>query len=518
VLWALLILYTFKVLAAVCDGHLTSVLELIVEKLRIPEDVAGATFLAMSSSAPELFCSIVATFVLVSPSGVGNIVGSALFNLLCIIGVLPLVSKTGPLKIWWYPTIRDALFYALAIVELFWVIHDKKVETWEAAVMTVSYLIYVAYFFLNQRIMDRFGLTPPVSTLPEDDSKDSKVMISANPASNSETVKAQSGDKGSTIVDSDVAIDAEMIGAGMNGDLMEEDLTIPEEGGAALPKGVQVCIFRTNEKIGDDLQPVLATPNPAMPPISNAAAKLGQGCPEAPSSAGPDLLTNGDSREPLTNGHKHDALANKSKPETADGAAGKGETANGQGSETSDEDPPGLCTRLDPFIRLIDLSMPGYNWTALAFTIVVLWVAFFTYVMVDAAHRFGCFVKVPEIPMGLIVLAAGTSVPDMIASMSVARQGCADMAAANAVGSNTFDILFGLGVPWLLRGKPVEVPVDELRESIFILAGALVAYVLVLHLNGWLLDRKIGIFMLTVYSASLIFILIRHYTHFADEH
>ena len=67
VLWAALVLYTFYVLAGLCDGHLTGVLEKIVEKLRIPEDVAGATFLAMSSSAPELFCSIVSTFAF-SPS------------------------------------------------------------------------------------------------------------------------------------------------------------------------------------------------------------------------------------------------------------------------------------------------------------------------------------------------------------------------------------------------------------------------------------------------------------------
>jgi len=96
-LWVILILYTFFVIAQVCDGHLTGILEKIVNKLGLSEDVAGATFLAMSSSAPELFHSIIATFVLVSPSGVGNIVGSALFNLLCIIGVLPLCSKTGPL-------------------------------------------------------------------------------------------------------------------------------------------------------------------------------------------------------------------------------------------------------------------------------------------------------------------------------------------------------------------------------------------------------------------------------------
>ena len=50
--------------------------------------------------------------------------------------------------------------------------------------------------------------------------------------------------------------------------------------------------------------------------------------------------------------------------------------------------------------------------------------------------------------MGTVVLAAGTSVPDALASISVARAGLGDMAVANAVGSNVFDIWLGLGLPW----------------------------------------------------------------------
>ena len=54
--------------------------------------------------------------------------------------------------------------------------------------------------------------------------------------------------------------------------------------------------------------------------------------------------------------------------------------------------------------------------------------------------------------MGITFLAIGTSIPDAIGSMVVARAGEADMAIANAVGSNVFDILLGLGFPWFLRG------------------------------------------------------------------
>lgn len=45
--------------------------------------------------------------------------------------------------------------------------------------------------------------------------------------------------------------------------------------------------------------------------------------------------------------------------------------------------------------------------------------------------------------MGLTVLAAGTSIPDLITSVLVARKGYGDMAVSSSVGSNLFDITIG---------------------------------------------------------------------------
>ena len=71
--------------------------------------------------------------------------------------------------------------------------------------------------------------------------------------------------------------------------------------------------------------------------------------------------------------------------------------------------------------------------------------------------------------MGVTVLAAGTSVPDAIGSLLVARDGQGDMAVSNAIGSNVFDILLGLGLPWTLSGLiwPAQkgVPVDPLTAK-----------------------------------------------------
>ncbi|KAK6307410.1 hypothetical protein J4Q44_G00225580 [Coregonus suidteri] len=78
-------LYMFLALAIVCDDYFVMSLEKICEKLDLSEDVAGATFMAAGSSAPELFASIIGVFITHGDVGVGTIVGSAVFNILCII-------------------------------------------------------------------------------------------------------------------------------------------------------------------------------------------------------------------------------------------------------------------------------------------------------------------------------------------------------------------------------------------------------------------------------------------------
>ena len=61
-------------LAIICDDFFVPSLEGISEKLDLSEDVAGATFMAAGSSAPELFTSVAGVGVQ-SDVGVGTIVG-----------------------------------------------------------------------------------------------------------------------------------------------------------------------------------------------------------------------------------------------------------------------------------------------------------------------------------------------------------------------------------------------------------------------------------------------------------
>jgi cation:H+ antiporter len=75
---------------------------------------------------------------------------------------------------------------------------------------------------------------------------------------------------------------------------------------------------------------------------------------------------------------------------------------------------------------------------------------------VDSAASLAREFGVPEVIVGLTVLAFGTSLPELVASMMATLRGHAELAIGNVVGSNIFNLLLVFGVTTLV--SPVEVP------------------------------------------------------------
>ncbi|WP_339138517.1 MAG: calcium/sodium antiporter [Candidatus Electrothrix sp. GW3-4] len=133
-----------------------------------------------------------------------------------------------------------------------------------------------------------------------------------------------------------------------------------------------------------------------------------------------------------------------------------------------------------------------------------------SWILVKSVIVFGNATSIPPVIIALTLLAAGTSAPDMISSVVVARQGRGDMAVANAVGSNIFDILVGLGFPWLLAmgigmmtGAPafVEVGTADLLSSTLVLLGTVFVLFLFLYTERTLsrIEGGILIFLYVLY-------------------
>jgi Ca2+/Na+ antiporter len=148
----LVTLYTFLALAIICDDYFCESLEVISERLGLSDDVAGATFMAVGSSAPELFTAIVTTLITGGSEGIGTICGSAVFNIMVIVGVTGLCAGQS-LDIWWYPVTRDTVVYIISIVMLYGILIDGQVSLVESLILCFSYGGYVLLMIKNSVIV-----------------------------------------------------------------------------------------------------------------------------------------------------------------------------------------------------------------------------------------------------------------------------------------------------------------------------------------------------------------------------
>lgn len=143
------LIYMFVALAIVCDEFFVPALDVIIEKLAIQDDVAGATFMAAGGSAPELFTSVIGVFVSFDDVGIGTIVGSAVFNILFVIGMCALFSKSV-LSLTWWPLFRDCFFYSVSLITLILFFRDNHIYWYEALTLFSFYIAYVSFMKWNQ--------------------------------------------------------------------------------------------------------------------------------------------------------------------------------------------------------------------------------------------------------------------------------------------------------------------------------------------------------------------------------
>lgn len=144
-------LYMFIALAIVCDEFFVPALTVITEKLQISDDVAGATFMAAGGSAPELFTSVIGVFISHSNVGIGTIVGSAVFNILFVIGMCALFSKEI-LQLTWWPLFRDVSFYIIGLLMLILFFLDNQIFLWESIALLMCYICYVTFMKFNANV------------------------------------------------------------------------------------------------------------------------------------------------------------------------------------------------------------------------------------------------------------------------------------------------------------------------------------------------------------------------------
>jgi K+-dependent Na+/Ca+ exchanger-like protein len=172
-----------------------------------------------------------------------------------------------------------------------------------------------------------------------------------------------------------------------------------------------------------------------------------------------------------------------------------------------------------PYFAVLKYTIPDCRterwkqYYVLTFFCSVIWIGILAWYLVAWASHVACVLKIPDIIIGLTVLAAGTSLPDTLSSVIVARQGLGDMAVANAIGSNVFNVLFGLGFPWclwiLISGEKIVVPITGLRENAFTMLVVGIFYMTVFALRGFHMTANLGKCFIAVYFGYVLMICVR---------
>lgn len=343
------LLISFYLLAVVCDRYFVDSLDAIAHRLKMNSDMAGATLMAIGSSAPELFVSFMALFKPGNEAiGAGTIVGSAIFNILVIIGAAAMVKKAF---IAWQPVIRDLIFYSLSIIILIFSFRDGSISLSEAGIFVILYIIYVFAVMKWRKILPY-----------KEESKD-----------------------------------------------IIEDL--------------EKSIDKSEKK----------------------------------------------------------------------------KTFFGKLAYFTE--------------KILDLVFPNKKHYWWVFGISIAIIAGLSWVLVESAVVLAVAFNIPAVIIGLTVLAVGTSVPDLMSSIIVARQGRGGMAISNAIGSNIFDILIGLGLPWLLiltfSGKVITVANENLNSSVILLFATVVAILFLLIIRRWKIGKFPGLIMIGLYIAYLVWAILQ---------
>lgn len=388
-LHAFLAFYMVLAIAVACEDYFVPSLEQITDKLQMNSDVAGATLMAVGSSAPEFFTSSIGAFITKSDIGLDTIVGSCTYNILFVVAVSSLFASGSAVRMSRWSLLRDSLCYLLSIIALVVVCYDKKVYWYEALVMVCMYLLYTVFMYFNQPLQNYFH------------------RIVSSGSESLLTSDASSEKKG----------------------------LLPKEDESSRSFSVDIQYSQEVKETDENNASPFSFPQGT---ISRALWII--------------------------------AL-------------------------------PIKCLF---FLTIPDCRKARWeNWYLVSFTVSLIWIGSFTYGLIWMVTIIGFTAGIPTVIFAFTLLAAGCSAPECLSSAIVARKGYGDMAVAQTLGSNIFDILLCLGLPWFLRtvveGDHVNVVSGSIFYSTLCLFGTVILLLLCLILNKWYLNKFLAVILFFFY-------------------
>ncbi|XP_005944476.1 sodium/potassium/calcium exchanger 1 isoform X3 [Haplochromis burtoni] len=552
--------YMFVALAIVCDEFFVPALEVITNKLEISDDVAGATFMAAGGSAPELFTSLIGVFISHSNVGIGTIVGSAVFNILFVIGMCAIFSREM-LHLTWWPLFRDVNFYILDLIMLIIFFLDNMILWWESILLVLGYISYVSFMKFNSQIEQavKTQLNKHMSIVKvwttEEPEKESEAPpppppAAAAPAAPVAAPKVEEKSKPEPVQPPSSPQSSKLLPDSQDDKTRLKVRPALQRGGSSaslhntsLRSTIFQLMIHTLDPLGEDPdqkpkseQPAAAgasegaataEPSTSQPPKAEETTQETSDRPDESKAAAAAASAGGSGgSEGSAEDESGDEESSDSSESEDDGDNEDKEEEEKEEEEEEENQPLSLGwpeTRrkqttylfLLPIVFPLWLTLPDVRnlasrrYFAITFIGSIIWIGAFSYLMVWWAHQVGETVGISEEIMGLTILAAGTSIPDLITSVIVARKGLGDMAVSSSVGSNIFDITVGLPIPWLIytllhNGEPVMVSSNGLFCAIVLLFLMLLFVIISIAACRWKMSRKLGLTMFVLYFVFLV--------------
>lgn len=131
--------------------------------------------------------------------------------------------------------------------------------------------------------------------------------------------------------------------------------------------------------------------------------------------------------------------------------------------------------------------------------------------VVDNAQTIAVAAGMSETLVGLTICAMGTSLPELVTSITASKKGENDMAVGNVIGSNIFNAFAILGISGLI--SPITLEATAANEAVIdgflLIAASVVAYLFCAKSKK--ISRVQGIALVLMYTAYMIYIIARNY-------
>ena len=437
--------YVFGALAYLCNNFFVPTLEYIVDRFKIKPDVAGATVMAIGGSLPELFTSLIGVFVAQDDIGLGAIVGSSLFNSLLVISLYVLVAPRGSMNLEVYPVMRDSLYYVIALISLTTVSWDQEVTWYDALILVSMYCGFILVIYLNLNIKSRLNRCCQYFV--------SRPLIYPHEHEKLPILPHHSG----LWMRANIDVDDKLSGSNSFSPISFGGNQVGNQGNAVCP----THFSRTSSRNSKEAEISFIDDNPGN------EVKTGFEDAEINSWCYQFSLPDGTFNKMLwVIGFPIIVIFAFTIPNPRQDC----------------------CRKLFPVTIIMSL----------------LYIGALSYLLVWMVAVIGYTIGIPDIILGLIFLSAGSSVPDALGSIIVSRHRKGNMAVSNCIGSNVFDVLIGLGLPWLLKttvsGTSVKIYSGSIHFIILILTGSVIIVNIVFIVSKWSPRWPSGLALLILYA------------------